>query len=69
MEWGYLVAKKILIVGVLDVPTSTNVFMKKGFEKLGYSVDSYNYRTISKKLGEIELMWEDFGRFIHGRKN
>ncbi len=63
-----MTVKKILIVGVLDVSTSTNVFMKKGFEKLGYRVDSYNYRTISKNLGEVELMWEDFGRFISDKK-
>ncbi len=55
---------KILIVGVLDVPTSTNVAMKRGFEEEGYEVDEYNYRTVIKQLGSVELMWEDFGKFI-----
>jgi hypothetical protein len=63
-----MTVRKILIVGVLDVPSSTNVAMKKGFEKLGYTVDAYNYRTVIKQLGSVELMWEDFGKFIIKQK-
>jgi len=58
---------KILIVGVLDVPSSTNVFMKKGFEELGYSVDVYNYRTKIKELGHPLNMWTDFINFIYDK--
>lgn len=55
--------KKILIVGVLDVPSSTNVFMKKGFEQLGYETHAYNYRTIYKEIGMFN-MWNDFRDFL-----
>lgn len=53
----------ILMVGVLDVPSSTNVFMAKGFENLGYTVKTYNYRTVAKQLGK-EGMWRDFIEFL-----
>jgi hypothetical protein len=59
--------KKILMVGVLDVPSSTNVFMKKGFEQLGFYVDDYNYRTLANHLSSLEGMWDDFRRFLIGR--
>ena len=58
---------KILIVGVCDIPHSTNVFMKKGFEKLGYEVYTYNYRTVYKELGQIG-MWNDYVQFIINKK-
>jgi hypothetical protein len=59
--------KRILMVGVLDVPSSTNVFMAKGFEKLGYFVEAYNYRTRAMELGSIFAMWKDFEKFLIGR--
>lgn len=52
--------KKILIVGVLDVPGSTNIAMKKGFEGLGCEVDEYNYRTVAGALGSFENMNKHF---------
>ncbi len=61
-------AKKILIVGVLDVPSSTNVFMKKGFEKVGFQVDAYNYRTRMRQLGTPDKMWNDFQQFLNGKR-
>ena len=54
---------KILMVGVLDVPSSTNVFMAKGFEQLGYEVDVYNYRTVLSDRGMF-MMWDDFKAFL-----
>ena len=58
----------VLIVGVLDVPSSTNVFMKKGFEELGYTVDAYNYRTRMQELGSPKAMWDDFKEFLRGKQ-
>ena len=52
------------MVGVLDVPSSTNVFMAKGFEQLGYEVVAYNYRTRLKELGNVFAMWDDFKKFL-----
>ncbi|MGR3302298.1 MAG: hypothetical protein ACUZ8I_07315, partial [Candidatus Scalindua sp.] len=52
------------MVGVLDVPSSTNVFMAKGFEQLGYEVDAYNYRTRIKETGGLFNMWDDFRFFL-----
>ncbi len=60
--------KKILMVGVLDVPSSTNVFMKKGFEQLGYEVDVYNYRTRAKEIGSSVAMWGDFKFFLSDKR-
>ncbi len=60
--------RKVLIVGVLDIDSSTNVFMKKGFEKLGLHVEAYNYRTRSKELGSPQAMWKDFQQFLLGKK-
>ncbi len=57
---------KILIVGVLDVEGSTNIYMKKGFEKLGYEVDVYNYRTVMRVVG-MQGMWKNFETFLIGR--
>lgn len=57
-------SKKILMVGVLDVPSSTNVFMAKGFKQLGYEVEAYNYRTRLKELGSVFAMWNDFKKFL-----
>ena len=36
---------KILFVGILDVPWSTNVEMKHALLGLGHEVDDFNYRT------------------------
>lgn len=52
------------MVGVLDVASSTNVFMAKGFEQLGYEVVAYNYRTRLKELGSVFAMWDDFKKFL-----
>jgi spore maturation protein CgeB len=38
--------KTVVIVGVLDKPGSTNLYMAKAFEKRGYNVIPVNYRTI-----------------------
>lgn len=59
--------KKILIIGVCDTDRSSNIFMKKGFEKLGYHVDEYNYRTVAQKLGSRQAMWKDFTNYITGK--
>ena len=56
---------KILMVGVLDVPNSTNVFMAKGFEQLGYEVHMYNYRTRASEVG-VFPMWNDFKNSLIG---
>lgn len=37
---------RVLIVGVLDVPWSTNVSMKHALEKSGHFVEAFNYRTV-----------------------
>jgi len=37
----------ILFVGVLDVPWSTNIEMKKALMELGHRVDEFNYRTVA----------------------
>jgi len=42
---------KILIVGVLDVFSSTNIQIKKAFEDLGCETVDFNYRTIAKEVG------------------
>lgn len=60
--------KKVLMVGVLDVASSTNVFMAKGFAKLGYEVEAYNYRTRIKELGNQQAMWDDFMKFLEGKR-
>ncbi|NOY53535.1 MAG: glycosyltransferase [Deltaproteobacteria bacterium] len=57
----------ILIVGVTDRPESTNTAMQKGFETLGYSVDTYNYRTRAAELGSFERMNQDFLTFLEGK--
>jgi len=38
---------KILFVGVLDIPWSTNIPMTREFERLGHKVIPFNYRTIA----------------------
>jgi ADP-heptose:LPS heptosyltransferase/glycosyltransferase involved in cell wall biosynthesis/2-polyprenyl-3-methyl-5-hydroxy-6-metoxy-1,4-benzoquinol methylase/cytochrome c-type biogenesis protein CcmH/NrfG len=59
---------KVLLVGVLDVPSSTNVFMKNGFNQLGYEVDAYNYRTRQRDLGSAQMMWNDFKLSLEGKQ-
>ena len=41
---------KILIVGELDIPWSTNVSMKQSLEKLGHAVTPFSYRTVAQNL-------------------
>jgi len=43
--------KTIVMVGVLDVASSTNVSMAKSFMKFGYTVIPVNYRTIIRNSG------------------
>lgn len=43
--------KNIVIVGVLDVASSTNVSMAKAFMRLGLNVIPVNYRTIIQEYG------------------
>ena len=57
---------RVLLVGVLDRPESTNVHMGVAFEKLGYEVVAYNFRLSSSLLGSARLMWDDFISFIEG---
>jgi len=45
----------IVIVGVLDQPGSTNLYMAKAFEEAGYNVIPVNYRTIIPKFGKNVL--------------
>ena len=46
---------KVVIVGVCDVEGSTNVYMAKAFELLGYEVVPCNYRSILQKYGPVTL--------------
>jgi spore maturation protein CgeB len=46
---------RVVIVGVCDVEGSTNLYMAKAFERLGYEVIPCNYRTILKKHGPKTL--------------
>lgn len=42
--------RRMLFIGILDVSWSSNIPMKKAFEKNGYIIDPFNYRTIAKKF-------------------
>jgi len=57
----------IIMVGVFDVEGSTNIEMAEGFRSLGYSVETYNYRTKLKELG-LEGMQSDYASMIEGRR-
>lgn len=46
---------KILLVGVQDIATSTNVQMKVAFQRLGHEVIDFNYRTVAKEVGYPEM--------------
>ncbi len=46
---------KVVIVGVLDVAGSTNLYMTKAFMKAGYEVLPINYRTILSNYGPRTL--------------
>ena len=46
---------KIVIVGVLDVAGSTNLYMAKAFMKAGYEVLPINYRTVLEHYGPKTL--------------
>lgn len=52
----------ILMVGVLDIESSTNVSMKRAFESLGHKVTDYNYRTVLKELNNDVMMMN--GHFV-----
>ena len=57
---------KICVVGVCDVPQSTNAFMANALEELGHKVLRYNYRTILKHFnGNTDKLAEDFMNYIH----
>ena len=43
--------KNIIIVGVLDKPSSSNIWMATSLTRLGYNVIPINYRTIVQKYG------------------
>ena len=45
---------KILFVGVIDVPSSSNTSMAKELRNLGHHVIDFNYRTISKDFSKNE---------------
>jgi spore maturation protein CgeB len=45
----------IVLIGVLDKPGSTNLYMAKAFEKAGFNVIPVNYRTIIEKYGPNTL--------------
>ena len=47
--------KKILLIGETDNINSTTVEIKIAFEKLGYDVTSFNFRSISKKFSILNL--------------
>ena len=60
----------IFVVGVCDVPQSTNTFMVKAFRKLGHNVTVYNYRTVLKKLSNNQqLLGEDFVATLKNEKD
>ncbi len=42
--------KRLLFVGVLDIPWSDNIPLKRAFEKKGYIVDTFNFRSVAKEL-------------------
>lgn len=42
---------KILVVGVFDKPSSTNIFLAKALEKLGNEIIRFNYRSIESHIG------------------
>ncbi|MHA1591702.1 MAG: glycosyltransferase family protein [Candidatus Heimdallarchaeaceae archaeon] len=43
--------KVIAIVGVLDSPVSTNLYMARAFKNIGYKVLPINYRTLIQGMG------------------
>jgi len=65
--------KKILFVGVLDIAWSSNIPMKIEFEKRGYSVTPFNFRTIAKNftlyretnLPGLRGLHEQIGGFLY----
>ncbi len=48
--------KNIVIVGVLDQPGSSNIWMATSFIKMGYNVIPINYRTILAEQGQDKLL-------------
>ncbi len=51
----------IVLVGVLDRPGSTNLYMAKAFEKAGFNVIPVNYRSIIPNTGPntiSKLLWK-----------
>lgn len=56
---------RILMVGVLDVPSSTNVQMALAFEDNGHEVDAYNYRLVLDKFkGNTTKLADHFVEYI-----
>lgn len=58
---------KIVIVGVLDVEGSTNIFMAKAFAKLGFDVIPINYRTLVSNFGK-EVMERTITNVVEQQK-
>lgn len=58
----------IMMVGVFDVEGSTNIEMAEGFRSLGYSVETYNYRTRLKELKCKTHLEAEYLSLIQGRK-
>ena len=47
---------KILFIGVLDIPWSSNTSMTKELRNLGHDVIDFNYRTISQNFFQNESL-------------
>jgi len=43
-------SQKLLFVGVLDIPWSSNIPMKMEFQKRGYTVTPFNFRTVARNF-------------------
>jgi len=45
--------RKILFVGVFDISWSDNIPLRRAFEKMGYAVDVFNYRTVARNFASF----------------
>ncbi|MBN2373079.1 glycosyltransferase family 1 protein [bacterium] len=45
--------RRILFVGVFDVPWSDNIPLKRAFEETGNAVDVFNYRTAARDFASV----------------
>jgi len=61
-------AADVLIVGVTEQDHSTNTFMRKAFQRLGLTVESYDYRSRAALVGGGEALARDFADFLYGRR-